>query len=57
MKAWEILKGKKTYLLCVTAFAYAIVGQLMGWIDFAAAEQIVVTALVGAGLRHGIQEN
>lgn len=49
------LNGKKTYIVCSLSVVWAIVGFALGLLEIEAAQQFVVTALVGAGLRHGIE--
>ncbi|MBW8814052.1 MAG: hypothetical protein JF588_11560 [Caulobacterales bacterium] len=48
------MNGSKTYLACALALGYAAFAYFTGHIDAASAGQLVETALIGAGLRHGI---
>lgn len=49
-----MLNGYKTYIVCLVAIIYGVSGFFTGNLDANAAIQIVLTALTGAGIRHGI---
>ena len=49
-----ILKGKKTYVAATLAVLGAVAGYLTGDIVLTDAVQLVVTAVLGATIRHGI---
>ncbi len=51
----ELIKGKKTYIVCVVAILYAIAGVWLGDLELAHAGEVVLTALGAAGLRHGMK--
>ncbi|MCC7304777.1 MAG: hypothetical protein IT558_00800 [Alphaproteobacteria bacterium] len=49
-----MLKGYKTYILAGVAVIGAVASFLVGDVSFADAAQLVVTALLGATIRHGV---
>jgi len=49
-----MLKGYKTYLVAAVAVISAVVGYLTGDLTVAAAAQAILTAVLGATLRHGM---
>lgn len=51
---WEMLKGKKTYLVAGVMFMYAISGLILGHLTSDQAFQVIMAALATAGIRHGI---
>lgn len=50
------LAGKKTYIASAIGILSAVAGYLTGDIVLADAVQLVLTALLGATVRHGISE-
>jgi VIT1/CCC1 family predicted Fe2+/Mn2+ transporter len=48
------LIGNKTYIVALLTACYAITATLLGKLDLQTAIQMVSTALLAAGLRHGI---
>tara|TARA_R110000822_G_scaffold18434_3_gene60942 strand:- start:619 stop:777 length:159 start_codon:yes stop_codon:yes gene_type:complete len=50
----EYLKGKKTYIVAVIAVLTAIASYLTGDLTIPQAGQAILTAVLGATLRHGI---
>lgn len=49
-----MIRGKKTYITAAAAAFTALGGWLSGDLASAEAVQLVFTALMAAGLRHGI---
>ena len=49
-----MLKGYKTYLVAAVAVISAVVGYLIGDLTVPAAAQAILTAVLGATLRHGM---
>ena len=49
-----MLKGYKTYVAAAVAVITAVAGYLVGDISVAEAAQLVLTAVLGATIRHGI---
>jgi hypothetical protein len=54
MKGKTMLKGYKTYITAGIAVIGAIGAYLVGDVGLADTAQIVVTALLGAFIRHGV---
>lgn len=52
----EFLKGKKTYLICISTILGAIIAYANG-ADVGETVKIIVTALIGVTLRAGIAKN
>lgn len=48
------MNGYKTYTVAAVAVLWALYGWFSGYLDPTAAQQIIETALVGAGLRSAI---
>ena len=49
-----MFKGYKTYITAAVAVITAVAGYLVGDISVAEAAQLVLTAVLGATIRHGI---
>lgn len=49
-----MLKGYKTYIVAGMAVVSAVVGYLIGDLTVPAAAQAILTAVLGATLRHGM---
>jgi len=49
-----MFKGYKTYITTAVAVITAVAGYLVGDISVAEAAQLVLTAVLGATIRHGI---
>lgn len=49
-----MLSGYKTYFTAGLAIAGAVVGYLVGDVGLADTAQLIVTALLGAFIRHGV---
>lgn len=49
-----MLKGYKTYVATAVAVITAVAAYLVGDISVAEAAQLVLTAVLGATIRHGI---
>lgn len=49
-----MFKGQKTYIMAVVAVIGAVAGYLVGDLSLVDAAQLVVTAVLGATIRHGI---
>lgn len=52
---WTKFEGKKTYIVAGLTIVWAVVGMYAGWIDMATGQQMIATALTGAGLRNAIK--
>lgn len=50
----DYLKGKKTYIVAAIAVLTALAGYLAGDLTIPQAGQAILTAVLGATLRHGI---
>jgi hypothetical protein len=48
------MNGYKTYIVCAIAVIYGVSGFLTGHLTLDATIQIILAALAGAGLRHGL---
>ncbi len=51
-----ILKGKKTYIVAAVAVIGAVSGYLTGDVAMNDAIQLVVTAVLGATIRNGVEK-
>lgn len=51
------MTGKKTYFVAVASVLGAIAGVLSGQIAVPDAAQLIVTAVLGATIRHGVQSS
>ena len=51
----EFLQGKKTYTIGILGLVWAVTGLLMGWIDMATAQELILTSLGLLGLRAGFE--
>lgn len=51
------MNGKKTYLVAACSVLGAIAGVLSGQIAAPDAAQLIVTALLGATIRHGVNSS
>ena len=49
-----ILQGKKTYVAGIIGILGAIAGYLTGDIDMAQTGQLLLTAILGMTIRHGV---
>lgn len=56
-QVWEVLQGKKTYLVCVVGVVYALSALATGHMSQQDAIQAVLVALGGASMRHGISNS
>lgn len=54
MLGFGILKGKKTYVSAAIGAIGAVAAYLVGDMALADAAQIVLTAIIGATIRHGV---
>ena len=54
ISSWLFLSGKKTYIMGVSAIAYAWLGCLLQHVDFQTAMKMTEDAILAMGLRHGI---
>lgn len=48
------MTGKKTYLVALASVLAAVAGVVAGQIAVPEAAQIIVTAVLGATIRHGV---
>ena len=51
----DLLKGKKTYIICALTIVWAVVGTLLHQIPADEAINLALAALGGAAMRHGIE--
>jgi hypothetical protein len=49
-------KGKKTYITAALAVIGAVAAYLTGDLNIADASQVILTAILGATIRHGVAE-
>jgi len=49
-----MLKGKKTYIVAAVSVISAVASYLVGDLALADAAQLVLTAVLGATIRHGV---
>lgn len=49
-----MFKGQKTYIMAAVAVIGAVAGYLVGDLSLVDAAQLVVTAVLGVTIRHGI---
>ena len=54
MPFWGVLQGKKTYIVAGLGIIGAIASYLTGDVSSAQAGQLILTALLGATIRHGV---
>lgn len=54
--SFNMLKGKKTYVMAAIAALTAVVQYLYGDVTFMEASQLVFTAVLAATIRKGISE-
>lgn len=50
-----LINGKKTYIVGVASLLYAILGLALGKVDSTVAMEMISTALLAMGVRHGMQ--
>lgn len=48
------MAGYKTYIICAIAIIYGVTGFFTGNLDANAALQVILAALGGAAMRHGM---
>lgn len=52
-----MFSGKKTYIVCLLAVLWAVIGGFTDKISWIDASQMIEVALIGAGLRHGMTQS
>jgi hypothetical protein len=53
-KTIKYFYGKKTYIAAGLTLIWAVIGGIMGWIEWEVASQLISGALLAAGLRNAI---
>ena len=53
---WNMINGKKVYILAALMVAYAWIGYGLGYQDMDSAMKLAMEALAMAGLRHGVSK-
>lgn len=56
IQVWKIINGYKTYIVGWSTVAFAVIGILLGQIEFAQGVEIANLALIGMGIRHGVSK-
>ena len=54
-KLWSWSTGKKTYAVGVVTIVWAVVGAVLGALEPQEALNVLLVALGGMGLRHGMK--
>ena len=49
--------GKKTYIISSVTILWALIGAFAGWLEWDVAGQMITTALMASGIRHGVSNS